>query len=123
MTERAVGGESCGDVIGAGGSVEVRLMARVASGRRSGIDVVHMASRARQSGVRAGQRVAGELQVIELSVEPRVHGVTALARGGESRRNMIQNRCLKILLMAGVAGRREAGELPCCGVFVTVIAL
>lgn len=51
----------------------------------------------------SGERVTGEFKMIELCIEPGVHGVAAFAGGRKARRGMIQNGSLKILLVARVA--------------------
>lgn len=71
----------------------------------------------------AGQRVACVLQMVKLGIEPRVHGVAAFARGGESRGDMIECRRAEILLVAAVAGCRKACELARGCISVTVFAL
>ena len=88
------------------GVCEIRCVTRVAGRRRPFEYVVDMACRARQRGVRSGQCVAGDLQVVKFGVEPRVHGVAGLAGCRESRRDVIEHWCQKVLLMARVASRR-----------------
>src|ERR1035441_8607203 len=98
-------------------------MARIAVYRRPGEDIVDVAIRAGQRGVRPGESVAGVLQVIELGPEPAIHRVAAFASGRESGSYVIDDRCLKILLMAGVAGGRESLELPYSGALMAFVAL
>lgn len=57
------------------GACEIRCVTCVAGRRRPFEYVVDVACRARQCGMRPGQWVAGDLQVVKLGVEPRVHGV------------------------------------------------
>src|ERR1035438_9238879 len=102
---------------------EVRLVAGIAGGRRSGENVVNVACGAGQSGVHPGQREPGELEVVEAGAEPTVHGVAALAGGGEAQRNVVENRRLEVLLMAGVTSRRQSLELPGRGILVALVAL
>lgn len=94
------------------------------AGRRSPCKyIVGMARRAGQCCVRSGQRVASNLQMVKLRIEPCVHAVTGFARGRESRRNMIQNLGLEILLVAGIARCRKSGELAHRRVLVAIVAL
>lgn len=86
--------------------VKVGCMARITSGWSALEDVVDVTGRAWQRGVCSGEGKACYAQVIELCVEPRVHGVAGLACGGETRRYMVQHRGLKILLMTAVASSR-----------------
>jgi len=73
--------------------------------------------------VHSGQSETGNFEVVELSVEPTVHGVAGIAGGWEAERDVVENRGQEVLLVAGIASRRESLELPCSGVFVTCIAL
>ena len=57
------------------GACEIGCVARVAGRRRSLEYIVDVACRALQRGVRPGQWVAGDLQMVKLGVEPRVHCV------------------------------------------------
>lgn len=84
---------------------EVCIVARVTSCRRPLEYVVHMTGGAGQGRVRASECVACKFQVVELGVEPRIDGVAGLACRGESGRNVIEYGGMKVLLMAGVAGR------------------
>src|SRR6201993_2786503 len=49
--------------------------------------------------------------------------MTALAGRRETQGHMIDDRRLKVLLMAGVACRRQADELSCSGIRVAIVAL
>ncbi len=82
-----------------------------------------MAGGAGKRGVRAGQCVTGVFQMVKLGVEPAVHGVTAFARSREAKPDVVDHRRQKVLLMAGVAGRRQADELAGGGVLVALFAL
>jgi len=92
-----------GRVIGAD---EVRRVAGVAIRRRSLVHVVDVARCAWQSYVRSGERIARKFQMVKLRVEPGVHCVAAFAGCRKSGRHVIENRRLKILLVAGVARSR-----------------
>lgn len=98
-------------------------MARVAGCRSALEHIVGVAGCAGQRGMRTSERVAGHLQVIEFGIEPGVHGVAVLAGCGESCRHVIEDRCLKIFLMAAIAGSGETRELTSGGVLVAVVAL
>ena len=101
---------------------EIFLMAGEATCRRAFEDVVNMAGRAGKRRMRSGQRISRDLQVIEPGVEPRVHAVAVLACSWKTRGDVIDDRSSKILLMAGVAGGREPGELPHRGILVAIDA-
>jgi len=98
-------------------------MAGVAGGRSSREDIVGVTGGAGKRGVRSGERVAGDLEMVEPGVEPRVHGVTRFAGCGESCGDVIENLSLKVLLVTGIAGSGEARELAGSGVLMTVVAL
>jgi len=66
---------------------------------RSLEDIVDVACSAGQSGVRPGERVARVLQVVEFGVEPTVHGVAGLARGGKAQPYVVDHRRQEVLLM------------------------
>ena len=82
-----------------------------------------MASSAGKSRVRAGQCITGVFQVVKLGVEPAVHRVTALAGGWEAKPDVVDHWGKIVLLMAGVAGSRQADELAGGGILVAVFAL
>lgn len=63
-----------------------------------------MAGDAVEGGVHAGECKAGHLEMIEFGPEPVIHGVAALAGGGEAGYQVVEHRGFEILLMAGVAG-------------------
>ena len=108
------------------GLVEIRHMAAVAGGGRVVEFPARVTSGAIQRGVRARQRETGELQVIKLRAHPVVHGVALLARDRETQGDVINADGLgadEILLMAGVAGGREALELPDGSASVALIAI
>lgn len=102
---------------------KIACVARIAVGWRSRKNVVDVARRAGQSGVRSGQRVASGLQMVKLCVEPTVHCVATLTRRRKPCRNVVENRSQKVLLMAGVACRRETRVLARSRILVTVLAL
>ncbi len=91
---------------------EVRLVARVAVGRRPDILVIHMALRARHADVHPGERVIGVRVVIELGVEPARRGVTdaAVMRQPDLRVRRILGP-VEVCLVAPEARRRRALEL------------
>jgi len=61
------------------GTVKVLQMATHASGTSTGENVVGVASRAFQLGVRSSQRKARELEMVKLRAEPAVHRMALLA--------------------------------------------
>jgi len=73
--------------------------------------------------VRARQCISRISEVVKLGVEPAVHRVTALARRGQAKSNVIKNRCQEILLMARIACGRQADELPRSRILVAIFAL
>jgi hypothetical protein len=75
-------------------------MARIAVCRRSRKHIVDMTRCARQCGVHTRQCITRIFQVIKLRIKPAVHGVAAFASGWKSQRHVIDNRRLKVLLMA-----------------------
>lgn len=105
------------------GGVVVGAVAGIAGGRRSGENIVNVACGAGQSGMHPGQREPGEFEVVEAGAEPTVHGVAALAGGGEAQGNVVDDRRLEVLPMAGVAGGRQSLELPGRGILVALVAL
>lgn len=82
-----------------------------------------MACGAFKCGVRASKGITGVAKVVELRVKPAVHRVTGLAGGREAQTDVINNRSKKVLLMAGIAGRRQAHELARRGILVAIFAL
>jgi len=102
---------------------EVTRVARIAGGRCSFEYIVDMACNAGQCGVRAGECITGIFQVVELGAYPVVHGVTGNARGGKPETNVVEHRGEKVLLMAGVAIRRQSLELSSGSHFVALFAL
>ena len=82
-----------------------------------------MAGSTGESCVRAGQCITGVFQVVKLGVEPGVHRVTVLAGSREAKPDVVDHRGQIVLLMAGVAGRRQSDELAGGGVLVAVFAL
>ena len=98
-------------------------VAGVALGRSSLECVVGVAGSTGKSCVRAGQCITGVFQVVKLGVEPAVHRMTALAGSREAKPDVVDHRGQIVLLMAGVAGRRQSDELAGGGVLVAVFAL
>lgn len=85
---------------------------------------IDVASRAGQCGMRAGQSEAGEFQVIEFCVEPRIRAVAAFACGGKIERLMIWVECLlKIRIVAGNAGGLKTHVLADGFSFVAINAI
>ncbi|SRR6266567_3095721 len=104
VAHRAIVGQAGGNVRRVIGRDKILLMARIAGGWGALEPVVEMAGDAVQGGVHAGEREAGHLEMIEFGPEPVVHGVAALASGGETGRDVIDYGGFEVLLMAGVAG-------------------
>lgn len=123
VAQRAIGGEACGQVIRIGGAGVIGSMARIACRRGALVHIVDVACAARQRGMCSGQCIACVLQVVELCVEPRVHGVAAFARGWKAGGDVIECRRAEVFLVAAVAGSRKACELARGCIFVTVFAL
>jgi len=73
--------------------------------------------------VHPGQCKAGELQVIELGAEPAIHAMATLAGRREVASLVVDDRGLKIFLMARVASCREPEKLPAGCILVALIAL
>ena len=88
MADGAVGGEARSDVIGVGGSREICLMAAVAGGGQSRVVVIHMALRARDGNVGAGER-EGRGAVIEGRGGPSCGVMASCACGGEAYSDVI----------------------------------
>ena len=82
---------------------EVGGVARIALCRRSLEDVVDVARVAGEGSMRSGERIAGVFQMVELGVEPAVHGVTALACSRELKPHVIDHRGKEVFLVAGEA--------------------
>jgi hypothetical protein len=61
--------------------------------------------------------------MVELCVEPAVHRMTALAGSRKPQTDVINDGGKKVLLVAGIAGGRQADKLPGRRVLVTVFAL
>lgn len=98
-------------------------MAAIAGCWCIGKHIIRVAGCTGQRGVRARERISRIFQMVELRVEPAVHGVARLAGCWEARRGMVQHRCFEVCLMAGVARRCQARKLPGRSVLVTVVAL
>lgn len=83
-----------------------------------------MTGRALQGRVHPRQGETGELQVVKIHVEPRVHVVALLARRRESRSHVARSgRLLEILRMAGVTLRRHRGVITQGPILVAGIAV
>ncbi len=98
-------------------------VAGVALSGRAREDIIDVARGAGQGGVRTRKSVARVFQVVKLGVEPAVHAMTALARSGQAELHVIDDRREEVLLMAGVTGCGQAGELPHSGLLVALFAL
>lgn len=108
------GGRDSGlGVIGVRRSLEILHVARNAIRRSAGELAVHVALRAGNSHMGAGQREFSERVVIEGRGLPGRGGVAALASLRESRLHVIRiRRLLEIGEMAAHAGRGRSGKLP-----------
>ena len=98
-------------------------MTRVALSGRALEHIVDVARSTGQRGVSTAKSVARVFQMVKLGVEPAIHAMTALARSGEAELHVIDDRREEILLMAGVAGCGQAGELAHSGLLVALFAL
>ena len=110
------------------GLVEVRQVTANAGCRQHGELAARVAGAAIQARVRAGQRkMRGRVRsMIELRAHPVVHRVALFARGRKTEGNVIDASRLsidKVALMARVAGRRKALELPHSSALVARIAV
>jgi len=85
------------------GSGKIGGVACIAGSRRSREDIVDMAGCTRQRGMHPGQCESGHLQMVELRVEPDVHGMAGFAGNRKAERYVIENRGQEVLLMAGIA--------------------
>lgn len=107
VTCRAGGRPSGGHMVRIGCRGEVRLVARVAVGRRSRENVIDVALVARNVHMCASKR-EWRVVVIESSSGPRRCRMARFARGRESSRCMIRvRRSIPICLVAPIAGRRQ----------------
>jgi len=108
------------NVIGVARALVILDVTRYAGRLRACEFSSHVAVGALQSRVGPGQRKAGNLRVIELGADPRIHPMTLLAghreRGGDVVR---AGRPLKIVHMAGIALRLQSLELSCRGAPMT----
>lgn len=100
----------------------VGRVARVALRRRSLVHIIDVARDAWQRSVRSRKCVARIFQVVKLGVEPTVHRVAGLAGGWEIKPPVIHHRREKVLLMARVAARGQARELPGGRLLVALVA-
>lgn len=82
------------------GACKIRAMACVAGCRCPLENIIDVAGCTSEGSVNPGQSKAGVFQMIVLCVVPTVHRVAGFTRSGESGAYMIENRSLKILLMA-----------------------
>jgi len=73
VTDRTIGGKTCRRVIGVGGLLIVSEVARGTIPGRAGVPPIHVALRARNGGVRAGQLELGEGGVVEFCPGPACH--------------------------------------------------
>ena len=106
------------------GLLEIRHVAAHAIRGRALEPAADMAGRALQGRVHPRQGETGELQVVKVHVEPRVHVVTLLARRRESRCHVARaRRLLEILRMAGVTLRRHRGVITQGPILVAGIAV
>lgn len=70
---------------------KVSGVATIAGSWCSREDIVDVAGRTGERGVRSGQGVAGIFQMVKRGVEPGVDGVAVLASGGEAQSHMIND--------------------------------
>ena len=108
------------------GLVKVRHVAAVAGGGRIVEFPARVAGSAIERGVRARQREAGELRVIELRADPVVHRVARLAGRRQIQSDVVDSDRLgtnKVLLMAGETLRRQTLELAHGSAFVAGVAV
>jgi len=111
MAGTAVVGQAQSQMRRVRAGVEHRGMAGETGRWRALVYVVDMAGLAGESGVHPRERKAGNFQMVKGGSEPTVDRVARLAGGGKPGTHVIQNRCLEILLVAGNAGRGQAGVL------------
>ena len=117
-------GEIGGHMVRVAGLLIIRHMAAAARRRRTFELIVDVAGVARERGMRAGQRVSRELQVIEVDPEPVVEAVALFAGGGESSRHVVgAGGRLKLLRVAGIARGGKPLELPDRGALVAGVAI
>lgn len=108
MAHLTIRGEAGGYVIGIGGGIELCLVARKASRAQAHKNPAGMAVRAREPGVRAGEREQSP-GVVKSCAEPCGSAVTQGAIRGESRRNVVGiGGSNERLVMAAVATSRSA---------------
>lgn len=81
-----------------------------------------MARYAGQRNVGARKRIARVFQVIELGVEPTVHGVAGFACRREVEPHVINDRSKKVFLVAGIAGGGQTRELTRCRILMALLA-
>lgn len=101
VAQRAILRESCRDVVRILGRGEIVSVAPEAHRRRTREAVPHMALRAGQRRMSAGQGKTRELAVVEPRRLPNGYRVAAVASGGQPGRDVVQRSCgLKILEVA-----------------------
>lgn len=124
MAARTTGGETGVNVIGIVGGGPILGVAAQAIHGRALEAAAHVACRAVQRGVHAGQSKAGEAQVVKLGAEPGIHAVAFLAGGGETGSRVIG--IAGLLELGGMTAQAISGEsleLTHGGVLMAAIAL
>jgi len=120
----AAGGESGIDVIGIVGGSPILGMATEAVHRRAFKATAHVACRAVQRSVHAGEGKAGKTQVIKFGSEPGIHAVACLAGSGETRSCVIRIAgLLELCRMTAQTIGGESLELAYGSVLVAAVAL
>lgn len=111
VANRTVGRETCRCMSRIRGLVPVIDVARITIGRRAGKFVIHVARRAGQADMHAGQREFGCRIVVPGRTQPRRRGVAVLARVWKSRRRMRRRGRLVVLVrVARITIGRSTGE-------------
>jgi len=80
-------------------------MAAIAGRRCIREHIIRVAGCTGQRGVRARKRITGVFQMVELRVEPGVHGVARFTGCRKARSGVVQYGCFEVSLMAGIACR------------------
>lgn len=116
VTNRAVGRESRGGVVGICGSGVIRLVARVAGRRRVCVVVICVALGAAQRRVQARQWIVRILRMVEVDICPVRRRMARFARGRECGRGVVRvRRSRPVSAMASVTIRRQ-GRVVIVGV-------
>ena len=112
------------DVIRICGFAEIRHVAPYTVRRRPLVLATHVATQAIEGGVRSGEGVAGNLQMIEASAEPSGDGMTLFASARETGGGVVGRCCLLIGCgVAGIALERESLKLSNRSALMAAVAL